>query len=223
MEKVNDEPQQNNEGLGRKIANNLAKHIVDTTAILSSTNPIYSAMEVGISGMPDEVSIGSRWTVAALSYGGMALAYAKGRELSRKAFSITDRTKERFQTLHDFAYTAAFNLAVAPPIYLSMGANLKQAAIGGLTAAAFSTVMGPVMGYSIDVAEDLVGLRECNRPSYPRFVKKQKPLVKKGLAGLLVAGSIAAMAGIYALTPDKQTQSLEQPPAITQTVDSSSE
>jgi len=185
-----------------RLGNGLKYHVVDTTALLTSTNPIYSAMEVGISGMSDQVSIDSRLTVAALSYGGMAFAFSRGRDLSRKIFHITNKTRERIQTFHDFAYTAAFNLAVAPPIYLSMGADLKQAAVGGLTAAAFSTVMGPIMGYSVDAARDLTGLKNCERSSYPELLRKQPSVIKKGLAALLVAGSIATMWGIYSLTPD---------------------
>ena len=189
----------------------LKYHVVDTTALLASTNPIYSAMEVGIAGMSDQVSIDSRELVAYLSYGGMGLAFARGRDLSRKIFGITDERRERVQTFHDMVYTAGFNLVVAPLIYLGMGASSKEAIVGGLSAGAFSTVMGPLMGYSIDVARDLTGLQESNRPSYPDLVKKQRLMVKKGLAALLTAGSIAAMAGIYALNPNNQETSENMP------------
>lgn len=197
-----------NKGLIRKVTEGAKYHIVDTTALLTSTSPIYAAMEVGISGMSDEVSIGSRTTVAALSYFGMGLAFARGRDISRRIFKITNDTKERLQVFHDAAYATAFNSVIAPPIYFSMGADLKQAVIGGVMAGGLCTVMGPIMGYSVDVARDLTGLKECQRTSYPKLAKKQRPLVKKGLAALLVAGSIAATAGVYSLTPDRDNATL---------------
>lgn len=131
----------------------LTGHIVDTSALLASTNPLYVAMEVGLAGMSDDVSIGSRITAAVLGYGGMGFVFVKGRDLSRKILHITDSTRERVQTLHDATYTAAFNLAMVPAIYLSMGSTIRQAIIGGLSAAAISPVMGPIMGYSVDIAE----------------------------------------------------------------------
>jgi len=69
---------------------------------------------------------------------------------------------------------------------------------------------GPVMGYSIDVARDLTGLKESNRKSYPNIVKRQKSYVKKCLAGLLAAGSILAMAGIYGLTKGQYSPTSEK-------------
>ncbi|MFH1591741.1 MAG: L-alanine exporter AlaE [Candidatus Woesearchaeota archaeon] len=182
----------------------LKYHVVDTTALLTSTNPIYSASEVWIAGMSDQVSIDSRLTVAGISYAGMGFAFARGRDLSRRIFKITGETKEKIQVFHDMAFTSAFNLAIAPLIYLSMGADLKQAAIGGLSAAVLSIGMGPIMGYSIDVGRDLTGLGNCERRTYPDLVRRRNPKVKKGLAALLVAASIGLIAGIYSLTPDKQ-------------------
>lgn len=203
--------EEQNKGLVEKLKDGFKDHLVGTTALLASTNPLYSAMEVGIAGMSDKVSIDSRLTVAALSYGGMGFVFNKGRDFSRRIFKITGETKERIQTLHDFLYAATFNLAITPPIYLLMGADGKQAILGGLSAAAFSIVMGPIMGYSVDVARDLTGLEKCERASYPDLVRRQKSSFKKGLAGMLVAGSVAAMAGIYALTPDREDYQMQSP------------
>jgi hypothetical protein len=131
--------------------------------------------------MSDQISIDTRLTIAGISYGGMGFAFARGRDLSRKIFHITDQSRERTQTIHDIAYTAAFNLAIAPPLYIAMGADVKQAIIGGLSAAAMSTIMGPLSGYSIDAARDLTGLRDCERPSYPKLIRRQKNPSKKVL------------------------------------------
>src|SRR3989338_2385030 len=183
-----------------KLKEGLKYHLVDSTALLTSSTPVYAAMEVGIVGMSDQVSLGSRLSGAVITYGGIGWAFAKGRDLSRRFFSITDKTRERIQTLHDSLYTAVFNGVMTPPLYLAMGADTNQAIFGGLSAAALSIPMGPVLGYSVDVARDMTGLRTCERPS-----------VKKGLAALLLAGSIVATAGVYALTPDENPQVIETP------------
>ena len=59
----------------------LKYHLVDTTALLVPSTPLFSAIEVGVLGMSDEVSLGSRVAVAALSYGGLSLAFARGERL----------------------------------------------------------------------------------------------------------------------------------------------
>lgn len=58
---------------------------------------------------------------------------------------------------------------------------------------------GAPIGYAIDVFKDLTGLEECNRKIYPNFIKNQKPLIKKSLAGLVTAGAVGLTAGVYAL------------------------
>ena len=163
MENAIKEAELKNKGLGRKVSDGLKSHVVDTTALLASTGPIYAASEVFIAGMTDEVSIGSRLTIAGISYAGIGFAFAKGRDLSRKLFKITGESKERAQLIHDFGYTSAFNLVVAPIIYLSMGADIKQAAVGGVAAAGLSVIYGPIMGYAIDASRDLMGIETCDR------------------------------------------------------------
>jgi len=202
-------------GKVRKVYEMARNHVVDSTALLVSTNPICSAMEVGIAGMSDDVSIDSRIAVAGLTYAGMGFAFAKGRDLSRRVFGIGGKTAEKIQTFHDAAYTAGFNLAIIPFIYASQGASVRESIVGGLSAAAMSTVIGPVMGYSIDAARDLTGLQECQRPSYKKIgIKNGSRNFKKGLAGLLIAGSIAAMAGVYTLNPDEEIDPSKQIPVV---------
>ncbi len=172
--------------------------------------------------MPVDVSIDSRFTIAGISYTFMGPMFARGRDFSRKKFGITNESSETKQFVHDTVYTGTFNLILAPLIYLSMGSNLKQAIIGGISAAVLSPVMGPVMGYSIDVGRDLTGLKECERKTYPEEIRRQKPIVKKGLAGLLVAGSLVTMAGLYAIAPNKgEINESQLPSQIEQVVETS--
>ncbi len=183
-------------------------HIVDSTAILAESTPVFAAFETGIAGMSDEVSMNARMFAAGLVYLGMGSAFAKGRDLSRKLFKITDKTKERIQSVHDAAYSGAFTLAISPLLYAASGArDPKEIAIGTAVAVGFGLVNGSPVGYAVDLFRDLTGLKDCERPSYPYLLKRQNSKTKRGLAALLTAGTIALTAGIYAITPDKQDNS----------------
>ncbi len=178
-------------------------HIVDTTALLVSTNPFYSILEKIAYGMTDETSINARLNVAWMSYAGIALLYVKGRDLSREIFHITDKTREKIQKIHDALYTSAFNGLTCPILYLISGAqNWKEIALGTLGGMVMALPMGVIGGYSIDTSRDLTGLRESQR--VPKFLKKRSPRLKKAIAAGLVASSLGLMGLIYNLTPNKE-------------------
>ncbi len=207
-----------------KAVDNLKYHVVDSTALLAESTPIFAAFETGLAGMSDEISMNARLFAAGLTYlGGMGYAYAKGRDLSRKLFKIKDTTKEKIQSFHDAAYLGAFNLVAAPAIYLIVGArDPKEIAIGTASAIALGVVNGAPMGYAVDLFRDLTGLKECERPSYPNILKKQKSRTKKGLAALLTAGAIALTAGVYALTPNAEHKTAHlNRPAVEERIDAS--
>ncbi len=193
----------------QKAKDSFAYHIVDSTALLAESTPVYAAFENGLAGMSDEVSMNARIIAAALTYlGGMGFIFAKGRDISRKLFNITEQTRERIQSLHDASYNGAFNLVAAPLIYMASGArDAKEIVIGTASAIGFGLINGAPMGYSVDLFRDLTGLKECNRPSYPELLKRQNSWTKKGLAALLTAGAIALTAGMYHVTPDKKDNS----------------
>ena len=77
------------------IRNWLKYNAVDTTAMLSSTNPIYTSSEIFIAQMPVDVSIDSRFTIAGISYTFMGPMFARGRDFSRKKFGITNTLIKR--------------------------------------------------------------------------------------------------------------------------------
>ncbi len=188
-----------------KIINNLKNHLVDSTAMLAESTPVFAAFETGIAGMSDEVSINARLFATGTTYLGIGYAYAKGRDLSRELFKIKETTKEKIQSLHDAVYSGAFNLFFAPIMYSVSGArDIKEIAIGTAGGIALGLVNGAPMGYAVDLFRDLTGLKDCERPSYPNSLKKQNSKTKKSLAVLFTAGAIALTAGIYALTSDKQ-------------------
>ncbi len=187
--------------LGRNVIDWGKYHVVDTTAMLTSTNPLYTAVETMVSGLSDETSIKARLYVAGLSYAGVSLLFARGRDLSRKIFGITDKTKERVQQIHDTVYTAAFNIPFCSTLYFLSGARDAKEII---TATAGGVIMGActggLVGYGIDAFRDLIGLKESQR--VPRCVRNQSPKVKKIIAAGLIGASLGLMGIIYSLTPD---------------------
>ena len=197
----------------KKAKENLVYHLIDSTGLLFESTPAYAAMETSRwVGMPDDISMNARLIAAGLTYvGGMGIAYSKGRDFYRKTFGITAKAKEIVQAPNDAVYNGLFNLVGGPFIYLIAGSrNLNEIAMGTALGIVLGIVNGFPLGYSADVFRDLAGLKECERPLYPKFLKRQNSKIKKGLAALLVASSIALTAGIYALTPDKQTINYQQ-------------
>lgn len=198
--------------------NKLKYHLVDSTSLLAESTPFFVAYEKGLARMPDSISINARLVAAGLTYfGGMGYAFAKGRDLYRKTLKIIDETKEKVQTLHDSLYTGLFNSVFAPIIYFISGSrDTKEIVIGTGCAIGLGLVNGALIGYAIDVGRDLIGLKKCERKTYPNFIKKQPSKIKKVIATGLVAGSLAITSGIYSLIPDKgqvpiqKTQGIEQ-------------
>lgn len=187
-------------------------HVIDTTAILASTNPIYAFFENVVVGMSDEVAISARLFASLTAYlGGGSLA-SRGRDLSRKIFKINDRTKEKIQTTHDALYLAALNGTFAPIIYKLSGANTSDTIEGTLFTMGLSLVTGPIMGYSLDAARDLTGIKKSER--IPNKISNLSPRTKKGLAALLLTGLVGANAGIYKSTPDNPILDSERKPSI---------
>ncbi|MCK5624275.1 L-alanine exporter AlaE [Candidatus Pacearchaeota archaeon] len=188
-------------------------YAVDTLAMLVESHPLFAAIEVGVAGMSDEMSINARVVGTIVACGGLGYVFGKGRDLSKKLFKITNKTKEVVQHAHDIGYAFALNLAITPPMYtlsqLMAGEDLdfKKIAIGTISASILGGINGSPMGYSIDVFRDLTGIKECNRKSYPNLVKRQGSKIKKTIAVGLIAASMGAMGLIYSATPNKAKES----------------
>jgi len=190
--------------ISKRIGKGIETHLVDTAVLNAVANPIFSALEVTAYGMTDDVSLNARLFAGAVGYLGAASLFSKGRELSRYIFNIKQDTKEKVQKVHDRRYMAAFNAVFAPIMYSISGEeNQWKILFGTLGAVGVGIAFGGFFGYSIDAFRDLTGLEECRRKSYPKKIKNLKPSLKMGLAALLVSGSLAINAGIYAVTPNK--------------------
>jgi hypothetical protein len=193
----------------------LKTHFVDSTALLTVSNPVFSVFETMAASMTNENSIRARGIAAVLTYAGMGKLFTGGMKLSRKFFKIKQTDSEKRQQFHDASYATAYNLVISPPFYYFAGVrDFKQIAIGTATAAGLALIAGGPIGYAVDAYEDLVGLKECER--LPLLVRKQNRAIKTGLAGLLVAASVGARGLIYYANshyvhPSKETsQSLVQ-------------
>ena len=182
-------------------------HIVDTTGLSLASTPIYSALEVFVSGMSVATSFESRLKVLGLGYVGFATVYAKGRDLSKKIFKVDDSVSESKHKVHDSLYNLAFNLAFATPIYLSSGADFEQTVRGATSAAVLGLFSGVINGYSIDMFRDCVGTKESHR--VPNYIKKLGKTTKRFIAAGLIATSIATTAGIY-----KAKELISKEPAV---------
>lgn len=177
----------------KKIINNLEYHMVDSTAILAESQPIYTALEIGIAGLSNEASINVRIFSVVSNYLGLGRIYSAGRDLFKKTGRITDDSSEKKKMIFDIIYNAAFSLASTPPVYYLCGArDLKEIAIGTVGATFIGLLNGAPQGYVIDIFRDLISFEECKRKYYPDFIKNRSPKVKK----MIMAASAAAATGI---------------------------
>lgn len=177
-------------------------HIVDSTAMLAVSSPIFCAFETMIAKMTNEVSLNTRMYITGLTYAGLGLLLGKGRDISRKYFGIKNDTKERFQQIHDSLYLAATNIPLSVSLYALAGeTDLKKIAIGTGSSVVFGAVMGPLIGYSIDIYRDLTGIRKYERRFYPEIIRNLRPNLKKALAVALTAASVSSIALVYSLNP----------------------
>jgi hypothetical protein len=187
-----------NKDLVQKVKEGLKYHVADTTSLQSMCTPIAAAFETFFAGMSNETSMNARLLGYVLAYGGLGKVYSKGLTLSRRLFKITPETKERVKQLHDAAYGAAYCTLISPPFYYAAGVrDLKQIALGTAASTVLGLGMGGPAGWALDVFRDFTGLKESER--LPKCIKNQSKNVKKGLAVLLIAGTIGLTAGVYSL------------------------
>jgi hypothetical protein len=173
-------------------------HLSAATAMVSETSPIFAVYETGIAGMSYETSLHARLLAVGMIYGGFGFVYEKGRTLFRKMLKVKDDASEKIQGRVDSLYGLSFNILIGPPIYYICGAkNFKEIAIGTACSAIIGAVNGFPLGWTIDAYQDLTGLKECERKSYPDLIKKQKPEIKKTIAVGLTAASIGITGLIY--------------------------
>tara|TARA_Y100000034_G_C6854037_1_gene387816 strand:+ start:160 stop:819 length:660 start_codon:yes stop_codon:yes gene_type:complete len=204
---------------GKKAKDGITQHLVDSTGMSAEFSPIFAAFETGIVGMSDDISINARLIATGLVYGGMGSILSKGRDGWRKMFNVSDSTKERVQAFHDTAYLAAFNVVASPLLYYASGSrDLEEIAFGTACSIGIGSANGTPLGYAIDTFRDLTGIKECERPSYPNFIKRQSSKVKKTIAAGLVAASIGLTVGVYGLTDD--TPTYEESSSIEQVIES---
>lgn len=181
-------------------------HLIESTAMLAATNPIFATLENVVWGMPDETSLNARLFAAGITYAGLGSVFSKGRDLSQKLFKIED-SKEVTQFLHDTSYIMALSAVLAPIIYTAAGASPEEVLKGTSTAIAVSPLTGYVAGYALDGIRDLTGIKKSTR--IPKKITGLPSKVKKCLAGLLIAGLVTTHYGIYKATPDETTNTGE--------------
>lgn len=183
----------------RNISSGLANHVVDSTAIITAINPVMSIVEKTINGMSNDVSINARILGTAMTFGGLGSVYSRGRDFSRKLFRVKASATEKAKQIHDTLYSMAYAVIISPPFYYAAGSrDLKEIVMGTLATVGVGTFFGGYMGYSIDAFRGLTGIEESER--LPELVRKQNSYTQKGLAALLTAGSVGAMAAIYSFT-----------------------
>lgn len=179
-------------------------HIIDSTAALAATNPVFAFFENVVWGMSDEVSLNARLFATTITYAGLGSLFSRGRDLSRKLLKIKDTASEKIQWLHDTLYLMGVCTVISPIMYAVAGANLQEILEGTITSIGLSTINGYILGYSIDTIRDLTGIKKSER--IPRYISDLPSKVKKSLAVFLIAGLVTLNGAIYKITPNLEKE-----------------
>jgi hypothetical protein len=173
----------------------LAEHCVEATSLVTVCNPIYAFFELALK-VPQEISIHSKYTGSLMGYLGLSKIYVAGANLWRKAFGITEHTPLETRAKHNRLYTAAFNAGFSTIFYPCNGEHDISKVVGmAVISAVFGYSLGDLSLSAVDTGHELMGFKKSDRT--PRCFKNVGSNAKKGLAALLVAGSILSMNAIY--------------------------
>lgn len=175
----------------------LRKHFVDTTAMITESNPIFAISEIA-SGLSIENSINARLFAAGIGYFGFAKVYSSGRDFWKKSFGVSEVTSEIKQVVCDLGYSVTFNLFFSPIMYYVAGErDFETIALATGASMGLSLFNGAPVGYAIDVSRDLFGIKECKRKSYPKKIKELSLNSKRKIAIGLIVGSIGITSLVY--------------------------
>lgn len=221
---------ENKKGLGQRARDFIKYHLVDSTAVATVATPMFAVVETvpwavyektgllseriaDTVSLPHDISFKAKLLGAAAIYGGIGWLVKETRKVSRDFFNITQKSNEKIQRWHDRLHLATFNLCVSPVIYYASGSrSLQELAFPMTLAVGIGLVSGGLNGFAIDSYEDLFGLEECERERYPAVVKRQRPIVKKGLAALVTASVIGVSSLFYQFLPDKADYNRQENP-----------
>jgi len=175
---------------------NWRRHITDATVLSSVQNVVLAPIETLVLDMTNEVSIKSRLIGTALTFFGMTYVYVGLRDRSRRLFHIGKGTSELVYGVHDALYTAVYLGTITPPCYLLSGeTDLEKIALATVGTIVGSLSLGGPVNYLMDVAEELVGVKEPERS--PQWVRDLSLKAKRRVAAAGVAVPTIATIAFY--------------------------
>jgi hypothetical protein len=189
--------------------------VVNTAGFLVYTNPLYSILENPVLGQSDMDSKDTRISASVMAATVLAPAFKLGLDLSNRGLDfIFNRNKDpdfkRLQKIRDFSYSTLFGLGFSYLLYggytpfSSQNYTGEEILLGTAFGGLISGPMGLVGTYGIQTMRELTGLStDPMRPSVlPESYKRRSRTFRLGVAGTLLAASIAWMSNIYNATPE---------------------
>ncbi len=136
----------------RKKSSWLKSHILDTTALLLLTSPLFAFIELYFAGLMPSVSLKNRLYAAILFYLGAGYAFSYLRELYFSLFFYSEASKKSGFgfLLKDMAFGSAFGLAFNFIISYFSSGILLEALKGAIAGAIFGSAAGMLSGIAID-------------------------------------------------------------------------
>jgi len=191
-----------------KIKYEIKRHFSDSTAITTMFFPLYSFYETFVVGMSNAISFNSRLMNTGLIYAGLG-SFTKLRDFSKeKLFKIKKNTREIFKYTHDGLFAATCILGLKPIIYLASGeTNGWKILFGTLGSVGLGSILAGPACHLVDICRDLTGVKESERTPY--ILQAQPPKIKKTVAAVALATSLALGGLVYYINPTPEGRGYE--------------
>lgn len=134
----------------------LRKFAADTTAALTFSVAVGSAMELGITGLTVGQTARSRALSALVNFTTGRL-YGVFRDFIYRSLRVKENSSSVHKAFADFAATNLFWLPIYPTILFATGADLEHIMYAQATMIAATPIIGPSYGWYLNKVRDLFG------------------------------------------------------------------
>ena len=183
------------------ILSRVEKHVIDATAFVVASQPVYAFFELYVGHVPPQTSLGSRLWSIGTTYAGVGAFVSFGREWWKSRAHINTGASEKKRIIHDMGYKAAFNFLTQPITYVAVGYFTGDITVEGVIGGTLATTVvaffsGGYECYALDAFRELWGIHPLKR--LPVCVQRMKSTHKKGLVTLFSVASCLALYLLYA-------------------------
>ncbi len=182
------------------IISRVEKQMVDATALVVASQPVYAFFELYVGHVPPDTSFGSRLWAIGTTYAGVGLLVSMCREWWKSRARIAPGSSEKRKLIHDMGYKAVFNVLTQPITYVGVGLftegmSVEKIVSGTVATTVVAFLSGGYECYVLDAFRELWGVNAPER--LPMCVQNMTSAQKKGIALVFSAVSYVSLGFLY--------------------------